>query len=303
MEAPTVEFRQLVIFREVARHLNFTKAATALNYAQSNITTQVRVLEASLGVSLFQRLGNRVVLTEAGQRLLEYTDRILGLVEEARADLNAEHIPAAITIGAAETILAYRLPPVIRRFREQFPQVELSFVPGSCGSLREGLQSGAIQVAFLVDEPEEGAQLTFEPLGTEPLVLVARTGHPMAGGAPIAVADLGAETLLVTDKTCGYRRFLDQALATAGVQPRSLLQFTNLEAMKQCAVMGVGLAFLPEVAVRGEIERGLLLPVRLELGPMGIQTHSVRHRTTRLSPLLQAFVALTREELSTESES
>src|SRR5215210_5308545 len=117
-----MELRQLETFRAVAGPLSFTRAAVTLGYAQSSVTAQIQALEAELGVALFDRLGRRVALTEAGQRLLEYADRLLSLADEARAAVAEGAEPAGtLTVGAPETVLTYRLPRVLQRYRATFP--------------------------------------------------------------------------------------------------------------------------------------------------------------------------------------
>ena len=117
-----MEHRQLRTFRAVARELSFTRAAEELGYVQSSVTAQVKALEAELGVPLFDRLGRRVVLTDAGRALQGYAGMILDLHEEARAAVAGEHDGAptgSLTVSAPETLCTYRLPRLLRRFGER----------------------------------------------------------------------------------------------------------------------------------------------------------------------------------------
>src|SRR6266496_4132793 len=113
-----MELRQLTTFRMVASTLSFSRTAMALNYVRSSVTTQIQVLEEELGVSLFDRLGKRVALTDAGKRLLLYAEKILDLAHEARSAVTAEEMPTgSLTISASDTLCTYRLPAVLRQFR------------------------------------------------------------------------------------------------------------------------------------------------------------------------------------------
>src|SRR5262245_56930484 len=112
-----MELRQLHTFRTVSRTLNFSRAAAVLNYAQSTVSVQIQTLEEELGVPLFDRLGKQVILTAAGQDLLAYADKILNLADEAQAVLSTqEKLTGNLVINAPETLSAYRLPAVLRRF-------------------------------------------------------------------------------------------------------------------------------------------------------------------------------------------
>src|SRR5437667_9141173 len=120
-----MELRQLTTFRMVATTLSFSRAAQILNYVQSSVTTQIQVLEEELGVRLFDRLGKRVALTDAGKRFLPYAEKILSLSEEARQAVADEEVPTgSLTISASETLCTYRLPALLRQFHDRFPQVK-----------------------------------------------------------------------------------------------------------------------------------------------------------------------------------
>jgi len=125
-----MELRQLEIFQALAEELHFTRAAARVHCVQSNVTTQIRALEEELGTPLFDRLAKNVVLTDAGRRLLPYAEKVLSTLREANAVVAQSSIPAGpLRIGAPESVLTYRLPEVLSRFRKQFPKVELTFLP------------------------------------------------------------------------------------------------------------------------------------------------------------------------------
>src|SRR5450631_3714007 len=123
-----MEIRQLEIFQALAAELNFTRAAARLHCVQSNVTTQIRALETELGVPLFERLGKKVLLAEAGQRLLPYATQVLQLLREAQSvAANAETPGGRLCVASPETVVTYHLPPILRLFQQKFPRVELSF--------------------------------------------------------------------------------------------------------------------------------------------------------------------------------
>src|SRR5258708_38809041 len=113
-----MEWRHLATLRTLATTLNFTQTSALLGYVQSSVSAQIQELEAELGVVLFDRLNKRVILTDEGQRLLVYAEKLLNLAEEARTALLAKAEPTgAVTISAPETLCTYRLPPVLHQFR------------------------------------------------------------------------------------------------------------------------------------------------------------------------------------------
>lgn len=294
-----MEIRHLVIFRELVRHMNFTRAAASLNYAQSNVTTQIRALEESLGTPLFERFGRKVELTEAGRRLLPYAEQILQLVDDARTEvMGADGVAGALMVGAAETVLAHRLPPVVQAFRERYPQVELRFQPSACDQLCDRVNQGEFHVAFVLEAPKRPSHLRVEPLVSEPLVLVVHPAHRWAAGPGITLDELATEALLLTDAGCSYRSVLEQAMRQAAVQPEQVVQFSSLEAIRQCALMGVGAAFLPQVAVEAELDQGRLAAVPLDGPDLSVTTHVAWRRDRERSPALAAFLQVTRSVLA-----
>ena len=173
-----MDLRQLTIFREVARKLSFTRAAIHLNYVQSNVTAQIHALEEELGQPLFDRLGRQVVLTEAGQQLMEYAERLLMLAEEAQTAVSTGTTPqGTLRIGASETLCIYRLPVLLRAFRSRYPRVHVIFCPTTISERRRLVQEGLIDVAFVLDEIDSESELGDELITREPVWLVAAPDH------------------------------------------------------------------------------------------------------------------------------
>ncbi|MGB3682492.1 MAG: LysR family transcriptional regulator [Rubrobacteraceae bacterium] len=300
-----MELRQLKTFRAVAENLSFTRAAGELGYVQSSVTAQIQGLERELGVPLFDRIGRRVTLTDAGRRLLGYAEKMLELEEETRASVSADGAPAGtVTISAAETHCTYRLPRVIGRFRELYPQVRVLIRPvpvGTfCGDTVRDLGEGKADVAFVLDEPVRAGDLTVEPLVEEPVWLVAAPDHPLAESSPVRSSDLRDETLLLTGAGCSYRAMFLNALARDGVHPGTLLEFSGVEAIKQCAIAGMGVAVLPAVVAAKDVEAGSLTTLHWTgLEDFEVVTQMIRHEERWLSPAAEAFCNIARETLET----
>ncbi len=199
-----MELRQLVMFQTLARTLNFTRTATALNYVQSNVTAQIQGLETELGVRLFDRLGKRVVLTDAGQRLLPYVEQVLESVDALRVSVSTQHSPVGtLTISAPETLCTYRLPKLLHQVTTHHPQVRVHFRPTPVADLRKCVSEGLLDVAFVLEEPIHSTQLTVKPLLAEPLQVVAAPSHPFATRNCVEPIDMEEETILLTESGCG----------------------------------------------------------------------------------------------------
>ncbi|MBI5522271.1 MAG: LysR family transcriptional regulator [Desulfarculus sp.] len=293
-----MELRSLKTFRMVAALLSFQRAARALNYAQSTVSAQVRALEEELGVPLFERLGRAILLTEAGERLLPYAEKLLALAEESKAEV-ASGLPAQgmLTIRVPETLAIHRLPAVLAWFRRRWPGVGLSLVTCAHDSLAGDLAKGLTDLAFLLAESIVAPDLKVEALAYEQLTLVAPPGHPLAALASCPLAALEGQDLLLTRTDCSYRKLLRQALAQEGVRPGAILELNSTEAIKRCVAAGLGLSVLPRVAVEDELRRGRLAALNLEQGDMEVAVLMVWHKDKWLSPGLRAFMEAARQGL------
>lgn len=293
-----MELRQLITFRTIAHTLSFSRAAASLNYAQSTVSAQIQSLEEELGVALFDRLGKQVALTDAGQRLLGYAEKILDLADEAQSAITNEEIPSGtLVISAAETLCTYRLPAVLREFRARYPQVQITLQLIHDPGVQQNLRDGVVDVAFSISEPFESPYLIVEPLIIEPMLILAYPDHPLAVSSAVTFADLEEEPLILTEKTCLYRRMFLRALKTAGVQPTTLMEFHSIEAIKQSVMAGVGLTLLPLVAVEKEIAQDKLVSLKWAGRDFEVVTQMMWHKDKWLSPALRAFLEVAREVL------
>jgi DNA-binding transcriptional LysR family regulator len=286
-----MEVRQLEIFCSLATQLNFTRTAEQVNTVQSNVTTQIKALEQELGAPLFDRLAKHVVLTEAGRRFLPYAERALAAMGEGHRAVQFGSEPAGpLRIGSPESVLTYRLPRVLERFRKRYPKVELQFRPYWHLALAAALESGTLDIAICMDDRLDCAALKSERLGTEKILLLAHPRHPFLEKKAVRPDDLAGQALLLTETGCGYRRKLDETLKALNIKPESVTEFNSVEAIKQCLIADMGLALLPEIVVAKEIKDGQFAPVRWEGPRLDISTHILWHKDKWISPAMAAFL-------------
>ena len=297
-----MELRQLTTFSMVAHTLSFSRAATALNYVQSSVTAQIQALEEDLGVQLFDRLGKRVALTEAGKKFLLYTEKILNLVDEARyAVTEGEQFTGTVTISAPESLCTYRLPAVLQEFHKRFPQARLVFRPDTSLNLRRNVSEGSVDIVFVMDEPVHSTTLVVEPLMSEKLLVLASPDHRLARLPCVQTEDLDGACFLLTEKGCMYRNGFERALNAAGIDVNTDLEFTSVEAIKQCAMVGMGIAFLPEITVATELAQGKLVALHWEGHHFEATTQMLWHKEKWLSPAIHAFLNIIREVMAADT--
>ena len=293
-----MEIRQLKTFKTVATLLSFTKAAENLNYAQSSISAQIQMLEEELDVKLFDRMGRRILLTDAGDRLLQYAVKILDLEEETRNEVSDTKQPqGSLTIRIPETFGVHRLPPVIKQFRNRFPKVRLNFITCAHEELQKDLRKGLTDLAFILAESIQAGDLITEALNVEPLVLVAHPDHPLCSEPVVHTSDLAGETILLSRVDCSYRRSFQWTLNQEKVHPGSLMEFNSVAVIKQCVMEGVGITILPKIAVAHDIAEGRLAALAWEEGELEVATLMIWYKEKWLSPALSSFMDITRETL------
>lgn len=293
-----MDLRQLETFRAVAGSLSFTQAADKLDYAQSSVSAQIQSLEKEIGAPLFNRIGKRVELTDAGARLMDYAARMLSLAEEARTVVSGADAPSgSLTVTAPETICTYRLPPVLRQFRQRYPQVRLVYRPVRGTDLGRNVIQSDADIAFWLAEPMQSSNLIIEPLIEEPLALIAAPDHRLAGYACVRPTDLEDEPLLLTERGCNYRALFERRLVEAGVVPSTDYEFDSVEAIKQCVMANVGIAVLPQIDVQRELDNGSLVALPWDQPDFRVLTLVMRHAEKWVSPAMAAFLDLTREIL------
>ncbi|MGE7094310.1 LysR family transcriptional regulator [Lysinibacillus sp. NPDC048646] len=297
-----MELRQLKTFHTLATTLNFTRAAEVQNYVPSTVTMQMKSLEEELGVKLVDRLGKKVALTDAGRSFLGYVDHILCELEEAQhAVKQSGEMTGTLTISADETLCTYRLPAVLRRFRLRYPGVRLMFRPLSKPNLKQSLREGSADIIFMLDEMKGEAGICGEKVRDELFYLLVAPEHPLASQTDLTVEDFNGETFLLTEQGCSYRTFFERSLSQKAVGNITELEFNSAEAIKQCAIIGMGIAILPEMAVAAELNRGELVPLPWDLTAVSFATQMFWHEEKWMSPAIEAFLDLTRETFLTQS--
>ncbi len=318
-----MEFRQVETFRTVAEELSFSRAAAKLGYVQSSVSAQVAALERDLGVPLFDRLGRRIALTEAGAVMLSHSRRLLALAEETRvavADtgvVECGKVAGSLAVSAPETLLTYRLPRLLALFHERHPRVRLSVRPSTVGRLvgsaRRALEEGGVDVAFVLDESSGGrsdgrrgdrppaARLEVEDLVEERIAVISPAAHALASSPHVAPSDLAGETLLLPEAPesgCAYRGQFERHLGKDGVVPPEKMEFQSIEAVKRCVAAGMGISVLPNVAVEGELRSGELRALAWG-GAFDVRTRMAWHGERWQSPAFRVFLETAREVFGT----
>ena len=250
-----LDLRALEIFRTVAVEGSVSKAALKLNRVQSNISTRIKQLEQELEKTLFLRQNRGLTLTPDGHLLLSYTERLLQLSREASDALNQGTPRGVFRIGTMESTAAARLPEILSRYHQRFPEVEIVLETDTAGGLTDRLLAYDLEVAFLA-EPLSFAEIETRPVFAEELILVAPASFPPLENS----REISGKTVVAFEAGCAYRRYLEEWLLEAGIVPGNIMAVSSYLAILACVSAGTGYAVIPKsvldmVSTKGQFRR------------------------------------------------
>jgi len=286
-----LDLQKLKTFRAVAVTNSFTRAAAELGYSQSSVTTQIKALERELGAPLFDRFTKKVALTEVGQRTFEYAGRLLALADETKAAVHKHGKPTGtLKVSAPESLLVYRLPELLRQYQIEYPLVHFDLTSdGDPRTQAAALLDGGVDVAFVAGEVVQSERLDVTHLSEEDILIVVAPQHSLARAETVNWDHLARTQVLLTGRHCGYRVVFEGALDVVPVQLSSVLELASMEAVKQCAIAGMGAAVLPRIAIAQELALKRLVPVRWQGTPLVAYTQMLRLRDRWMTPALEGL--------------
>ena len=254
-----ITLHQFRAFREVARYGQFTRAAEALFISQPAVSKTVKDLERQVGAPLFEAIGRRVQLTQAGRLLLPYVERVLVEIDDAQRAIRGHHAgeQGRLIIGASHTPGTYILPRFLGEFHQRYPLVNLALEVGSTSQILENLCAGQLDLA-IVGEAAFDSTLIVEVLCRERLVLILSPQHPLASRRPLTTADLSDEPLVIREKGSSTREITDRAFQDADFKPIVCMELGSTEAVKKMVATGICASFVSVHELDLELRYGVL---------------------------------------------
>lgn len=289
-----MELNQLRTFYLAATEHSFSKAAQILHLTQPAVTQQIKNLEEEMGEALFERLGRALVLTPAGETLLTFAQPLLNLADQALETVRQfTNQRGRLTIGAGSTNTIYRLPNLLQHYHRKCPQVELRIRNGDSELITGLVYENAVDLGLITTLNNNfPAIIRATPLFKDGIWLVAPPNYPSA----MTPAKLASESLILYRAGSGFRRYLEDQFRSCRFTPKTTMELESIEAIIRLVRSGLGLAFLPEVAVKEEITDGLLKVVKVESWPEFYrQTHLILRRDKYLTWPIKTFLNLVNE--------
>jgi DNA-binding transcriptional LysR family regulator len=290
-----VTMRQLRIFSAVAQHLSFARAAETLHLTPPAVSMQVKELEASVGLPLFDRSGRRVSLTTTGEYMLSYARRVLAVMKDAEDTIARFRglTGGQLAIGMVSTA-EYFLPQFLARFRDEHPGVALCLRVGTREQVVALMQGNEVDLAIMGRPPKEWATRA-EPFALHPHVLVTAVDHPFVRQGGVRAEALAGEAFIVREQGSATRALLESYLQQHRIDLRVAMEMTSNEAIKQAVMAGMGIGLMSAHTIALELRCGLIATPVVEGLPVLRRWHVVHNAGKTLSPAAEAFRYFTLE--------
>ncbi|MBD3618377.1 MAG: LysR family transcriptional regulator [Chromatiales bacterium] len=282
-----MEIQALQTFVAVAEAASVSRAAEALHLTQPAVSKRLAGLETELGTPLFDRIGRRLALTEAGRTLLPNARRILQELEESRrliANLSLE-VRGPLSLATSHHIGLHRLPPVLRRYTRDHPQVELDLRFMDSEAACAAVEHGDLELAVVTLPSAPAPVLDTGLVWDDPLVVVTGLNHPLAGRGQVALRELAAYPAILPAVGTYTREIIAGAVAATGTTLNVNLETNYMETIKMMVSIGLGWSALPRTMLGPELRELHVEELRLVR-----QLGTVRHRERTLSNAAQAFI-------------
>ena len=281
--------RQLKVFEAVARRLSFSRAAEELHLTQPAVSTQIRTLEGHVGMALFEQLGKKIYLTQAGDELLHFCRAIIGQFDEAHAAMaQLKGIAGGKLNVAVISAGDYFFPQLMVAFARQHPGVQLNLMVHNREELLGELAANRTDLAVMVRPPAE-LDTQNDAFAPHPYVIVGAPDHPLAGRGPVPMAELIRQPFVIRERGSDTWFSMQEAFGQHLAGLNVAMEIKSTETIKQAVIAGIGLGFLSFHTIGRELAARSLVVLEAEGFPLMLNWYVVHRREKRLPPVARAF--------------
>src|SRR6185503_18954338 len=291
-----MDVRDLQIFLSVAKHLNYTRAAEEVNLSQPSVSVRMRELERDLGSKLFEQLGKKVALTEAGQLLVGFATRVIAGINDARqaiAELQGME-RGVLRIGASTTPGMYLIPRTLANFKRHYPKIEVRLAVKDTRQIEDGVIRNEFDFGF-VGGHLTGDEVDVLPWRTDHLVLVVPSNHHLARKKSVTIADLRKERFILREAVSATRAAVAHHLNKADLEVETVMEMENPESVKKAVQSGLGIAFISKFAVDTELKAKRLVAIRVKGLDINRDLKIVYRKDKHLGRAAEAFIDMARK--------
>ena len=282
-----MDTQALKTFVDIAQSGSFSATAERLHLSQPAVSKRIAALEQQVGHKLLDRVGRRVMLTEAGNNLLPHAQQVLITLADATRSLSRlqDDVSGRLSLGTSHHIGLHRLPPVLRQFTHTYPDVDLDIHFMDSEQACDAVIDDSLEMAVVTLPPEADARLSTQLLWPDPLDVIIGPAHPLADQREVKLTTLAAYPAVLPDEQTYTHRIIQTALARVNTQLHVRLATNYLETIKMLVNIGLGWSVLPRAMIDAEI-------VALQVPGLHMQRElgCVRHRDRATSAAARAFM-------------
>lgn len=285
-----VTLRQLKVFESVARHLSYSRAADELHLTQPAVSMQIKQLEDNISLPLFEQLGKRIFLTEAGRELYQYSRAIAQQLADMEVALDElKGMERGKLSIAVVTTANYFAPHLLAKFCQRYPGVTVSLNVSNRETVLKQLTDNLIDLAIM-GQPPDNLDIDSESFMENPLVVMAPPNHPLCQEQHIPVERLAQEIFLVRESGSGTRSAMERFFSEHGIKINKGMETDTTEAIKQAVQAGMGLGIMSRHTAELELEMGRLKILDVQGFPIARYWYVVHRKHKRLSSVAKAFL-------------
>jgi DNA-binding transcriptional LysR family regulator len=292
----SMDVRGLEVFLSVAKHLNFTRAGEEVHLSQPSVSVRIRQLERDMGSKLFEQLGKRIALTEAGQLLLPYAIRVMAAMDDALHAIDELKglERGSLRIGASTTPGMYLIPQTIAQFKQQYPKIDVHLAVKDTRQIEEGVIRNEFDFGF-VGGHLAGDEVDVLTWIIDHLVLVVPSNHVLARKKLVKVADLRKERFILREPGSATRAAVVNHLQKSDLKVETIMEMENPESVKKAVQSGLGIAFISKFAVETELKAKSLVAVRVKGLDINRELKIVYRKDKHLGRAAQTFIEMAQQ--------
>lgn len=298
----SMEIKQLKTFIQVAQNRSFSQAAKNLSLTQSAVTIQIKNLEKELGVKLFDRISKQIRLTEKGEELIPYANRIINEAETAVSSLSgaAVELQGLLRVGVNESICVKKLPQVVEHFAHNYPDASIRVTSAPPAHLYTMMEQNEVDIVYLLDFVRHNPAWVTHVVDEEPIVFIAPASSDLAKRKrKIDIEEILKRPLFLTERHQNYRMALDRFLGERGLNVEPTLECMSTQLLLSSVERNNGVSLLPLYAVEEDVKDGSIAILNVRDFDMTMARQIVYHKDKWNTPEMQEF---TRFVLSQENE-
>ena len=291
-----MDVRGLEVFLSVAKHLNFTRAGEEVHLSQPSVSVRIRQLEHDLGSKLFEHLGKKVALTEAGELLIPYATRVIAAMDDARHAIDELKglERGSLRIGASTTPGMYLVPRTIAQFKQRYPKIDVHLAVKDTRQIEEGVIRNDFDFGF-VGGHLAGDEVDVLPWITDKIILIVPLGHRLAKKRTVTAQDLSTEKFIFREQGSATRAVVATHLRKLRVDAEGVMEIENPESVKKAVQNGLGIAFISGFAAATDLKAKTLVAVKIRNVEIQRELKIVYRKDKHLSRAAHAFIEIARK--------